>query len=169
MTKSRKKITSLGELAAIVAGARKKGETVVLANGIFDLMHVGHMRYLKAAKSLGDMLIVAVNNDASAELLKGHGRPIAPLNERLEILSNIIWVDYCIPFSGKNVERIIRALRPDIHAKGTDYTRNTVPERDVVRSYGGRIAIVGDLKRHSTSFLIRRIMKKQHGVRSGSK
>jgi len=157
------KIKTLKELGGIVAKARKKGKTIVLANGIFDLIHVGHVRYLRAAKSLGDLLIVAVNSDGSARVLKGPGRPIAPLKERMEILSNIRWIDYCVSFPGKSVGKVILTLKPDIHAKGTDYTRDTVPEREAVRSYGGRIAIVGDLKRHSTSALIQRI-KETHSI-----
>jgi len=136
-----------------------KGKTVVLANGAFDLLHVGHIRYLKGAKSLGDILIVAVNDDKSSRMLKGKGRPIIPIRERLEILSHISCIDYCASFSGRTVEKVIRALKPDIHAKGTDYTTETVPERESVLSYGGTISIVGDPKEHSTSSLIREIAK----------
>lgn len=133
--------------------------TVVLANGIFDILHVGHVRYLRAAKSLGDILVVAVNNDRSARALKGSGRPIIPLKERMEVLSAVAAVDYCVPFSGETADGLIRAMRPDIHAKGTDYTPDSVPERKTVLSYGGRIAIAGDPKRHATRDLIRRILR----------
>jgi rfaE bifunctional protein nucleotidyltransferase chain/domain len=153
------KIKTLGELKVVVAKARKKGETVVLANGAFDLIHVGHIRYLKGAKSLGDILIVAVNDDRSIRMLKGKGRPIIPIKERLEILSHISCIDYCTSFSGRTVEKVIMVLKPDIHAKGTDYTRETVPERGSVLSYGGTISIVGDPKNHSTSDLIGGIAK----------
>jgi len=153
------KIKTLNELKTIVASARMKGKTVVLANGSFDLLHVGHIRYLKGAKSKGDILVVAVNDDRSTRMLKGKGRPIIPIKERLEILSHISCIDYCASFSGRTVERVIMALRPDIHAKGTDYTKETVPERESVLSYGGTISIVGDPKKHSTSSLIHKIAK----------
>jgi len=153
------KIKTLKELKTIVARARKKGKTIVLANGAFDLLHVGHIRYLKGAKSKGDILVVAVNDDRSTRMLKGKGRPIIPIKERLEILSHISCIDYCASFSGRTVERVIMALRPDIHAKGTDYTKETVPERESVLSYGGTISIVGDPKNHSTSSLISKIAK----------
>ncbi len=153
------KIKTLPALRRIAARLRAGGRTIVLANGIFDLFHVGHVRYLSAAKALGDVLVVAMNDDASARALKGRGRPVIPLRERLEILSAVSVVDYCVPFSGRTVKTVIDALRPDIHAKGTDYTRGTVPERDDVLACGGRIAIVGDPKRHATSTLIRRIAR----------
>jgi D-glycero-beta-D-manno-heptose 1-phosphate adenylyltransferase len=134
---------------------RGAGERITLANGGFDLLHVGHVRYLQAAKALGGKLIVAINSDASVRALKGEGRPIMPENERAEIVAALADVDAIVIFPELDVRSIIRELRPDIQAKGTDYTADSVPERDTVAEYGGRVEIVGDPKDHSTSEIIR--------------
>jgi len=134
--------------------SRATGATIVLANGCFDLLHVGHVRYLAGAKALGDVLVVAVNSDGQARRLKGEGRPFMPENERAELVSSLRCVDLVTIFEEATVEELIRAIRPDLHAKGTDYTVETVPERHVVRECGGTVAIVGDPKDHSsTEFL----------------
>jgi rfaE bifunctional protein nucleotidyltransferase chain/domain len=129
----------------------------VLANGAFDLLHVGHVRYLRAAAKLGDILVVAVNDDASVRRLKGSGRPVFPLGERMELVAALEEVDYVVAFGEDDVRKVIRSLKPDVHAKGTDYTAETVPERDEVRGYGGRVEICGDPKDHSTSSLLARL------------
>ena len=140
-----------------VKQVRREGGRVVLANGCFDVLHVGHIRYLEGAKALGDLLVVGVNSDDQVNALKGPGRPVMPETERAEIVSALQCVDIVTIFPEPTVEALLLALKPDIHAKGTDYTEDTVPEREVVRSYGGRVAIVGDPKDHSTSDLIERI------------
>lgn len=134
---------------------RRSGQSVTLANGCFDLLHVGHVRYLRAAKQLGGKLIVAVNSDESVRALKGEGRPLMPAEERAEILAALEDVDAVVIFPECDVRALIREIRPDIQAKGTDYTADNVPERDVVREYGGRVEIVGDPKDHSASEIIR--------------
>ncbi len=134
---------------------RRGGEDIVLANGNFDLLHVGHVRYLRGAKALGGKLVVAVNSDESVRALKGEGRPVMPAEERAEIVSALADVDAVVIFSELDVRALIREIRPEIQAKGTDYTPETVPERDAVAEYGGRVAIVGDPKDHSTSDIIR--------------
>jgi D-glycero-beta-D-manno-heptose 1-phosphate adenylyltransferase len=134
---------------------RSAGERVILTNGCFDLLHVGHVRYLRAAKQLGGKLVVAVNSDASTRTLKGEGRPRVPESERAEILAALADVDSVIIFDSPDVADLIRLLRPDVHAKGTDYTAENVPERDVVIACGGQVAIVGDPKDHSTTDLLR--------------
>ena len=134
---------------------RSVGDSITLANGGFDLLHVGHVRYLRAAKQLGGRLIVAVNSDASVRVLKGDGRPLVPEEERAEILAALTDVDAVVIFPEHDVRAIIREIRPDIHAKGTDYTAETVPERDDVLACGGRVEIVGDPKDHSTTETIR--------------
>jgi D-glycero-beta-D-manno-heptose 1-phosphate adenylyltransferase len=149
------KILSRDQLRERVEQWRRAGERIVLANGNFDLLHVGHVRYLRGAKALGGKLVVAVNSDQSVHALKGEGRPIMPERERAEIVSALADVDAVIVFPELDVRSIIREIRPDIHAKGTDYTADTVPERDVVADCGGRVAIVGDSKDHSTSEIIR--------------
>ncbi len=156
------KIKSLGKLTEIIKQEKGKGRKVVLANGVFDLLHVGHIRYLKEAKSLGDILVVAVNDDHSARLIKGEGRPLIPAEERMEVLSAVSYIDYLVKFSQPTVEKVISTLKPDIQAKGTDYTIETVPEREVVRSYGGEIAITGDPKLHSTSAILGKMKAKEH-------
>jgi len=143
------------ELAAQVRQWRAAGEKIILTNGCFDLLHVGHVRYLRAAKELGGRLIVAVNSDASTRALKGEGRPRVPGEERAELLAALSDVDAVTIFDAPDVTGLIRLLRPDIHAKGTDYTEQNVPERDVVIACGGRVAIVGDPKDHSTTDLLR--------------
>ena len=150
-----RKIVSRAELRQLVADWRHTGERVTLANGFFDLLHVGHVRYLHAARELGGKLIVAVNSDASATALKGEGRPVVPAEERAEILAALADVDAVVVFSESDVRAIIRDIRPDFHAKGTDYTVDSVPERDQVEACGGRVVIVGDPKDHSASEIIR--------------
>jgi D-glycero-beta-D-manno-heptose 1-phosphate adenylyltransferase len=156
------KIKSLAELDAIVPEIRASGRKVVFANGCFDLLHVGHIRYLQNARALGDVLILGVNSDACVAALKGKGRPLQPENERAEILSSLECVDYVLLFDTPTVDGILKALKPDIHAKGTDYTEESVPERETVLAYGGRIAIAGDPKNHSTRDLIQTILSKIH-------
>ena len=147
----------LGEAALIEAVKRERaaGRTIAFANGCFDLLHVGHVRYLHAARELGGKLIVAVNADASVQALKGKGRPIMPAEERAEILASLEDVDAVVVFPEKDVRAIIREIRPDFHAKGTDYTAESVPERDEVEACGGRVVIVGDPKNHSATEIIR--------------
>ncbi|MBC8029742.1 MAG: adenylyltransferase/cytidyltransferase family protein [Pyrinomonadaceae bacterium] len=144
-------------IVARVKRARTEGLTVVLANGCFDVLHAGHVRYLKGARALGDLLVVAVNSDKQVNELKGAGRPLLPEAERAEIIASLEAVDLVTIFGEPTVTELLLALKPDVHAKGTDYTEETVPERDVVRSYGGRVAIVGDPKDHSTSELLRKV------------
>jgi D-glycero-beta-D-manno-heptose 1-phosphate adenylyltransferase len=148
------------ELAAVVARWRKVGESVTLANGCFDLLHVGHVRYLQAARALGGKLVVALNSDQSVRRLKGPGRPAMPEGERAEILAALACIDAVVIFDEPDVRALIREIRPDIQVKGTDYTRETVPERDEVAACGGRVEIVGDPKDHSTSELLGKIAKK---------
>jgi D-glycero-beta-D-manno-heptose 1-phosphate adenylyltransferase len=135
---------------------RAQGNKVVLTNGCFDLLHVGHVRYLRAAKELGGKLLVAVNSDASVRTLKGNGRPRVPDHERAEVLAALTDVDAVVVFDAPDVRDLIRLIRPDIHAKGTDYTAENVPERDVVIACGGQVAIVGDPKDHSTTEMLKR-------------
>ncbi len=148
------KILTREALKRRVAEWRGAGESITLANGCFDLLHVGHVRYLHAAKALGGRLIVAVNSDDSVRALKGKGRPLMPAEERAEILSAFGDVDAVVIFPEPDVRALIRELRPDVQAKGTDYTAGSVPERDVVAEYGGRVEIVGDPKDHSASEII---------------
>ena len=150
-------ILSREELVQLVAGAKEKGARIVLANGCFDVLHVGHVRYLAGARELGDVLVVGINSDQQVAAQKGPARPVLPAAERAEIVSALESVSYVTIFDEPTVEQLLLALKPDIHAKGTDYTTDTVPERDVVRSYGGRVAIVGDPKDHSTSEIISRL------------
>jgi D-glycero-beta-D-manno-heptose 1-phosphate adenylyltransferase len=152
---TRGKILQLGELRERVAQWRSAGEQIILANGNFDLLHVGHVRYLRGAKDLGGKLIVAINSDASVRTLKGEGRPVMPAEERAEIVSALASVDAVVIFSELDVRALIREIQPDIQAKGTDYTIDSVPERDAMAECGGRVAIVGDAKDHSTSEIIR--------------
>lgn len=149
------KILSREELRRQVEEWRRARERITLANGNFDLLHVGHVRYLRGAKALGGKLVVAVNSDASVRTLKGAGRPVMPESERAEIVASLGDVDAVVIFPELDVRAIIREIRPDVQAKGTDYTEESVPERDVVAEYGGRVAIVGDPKGHSTSEIIR--------------
>jgi rfaE bifunctional protein nucleotidyltransferase chain/domain len=159
MSKGKKFVTDQRKLVDIVNQLKSQGKRIVLTNGCFDLLHVGHIRCLKEAKAQGDVLIVAVNSDESMRNLKRRGRPIMPEEERIEILEALEYIDYIILFSEERVDRLLLMLKPDVHAKGTDYTEQTVPERDTVLSYGGRVAIVGDTKSHSTTDLIRSIAK----------
>ena len=145
------------QLVEAVARVRAAGRTVAFANGCFDLLHVGHVRYLQAAGDEADRLLVAVNDDASVTGLKGEGRPILPAAERAELVAALRGVDYVVVFADANVERLLRLVTPDVHCKGTDYTVDTVPERAVVAAYGGRTAIVGDPKSHATRDLLKRI------------
>jgi len=149
------KILSRAELRERVEQWRRAGERIVLGNGNFDLLHVGHVRYLRGAKALGGKLVVAINSDESVRALKGEGRPVMPAEERAEILSALSDVDAVVIFPELDVRALIREIRPDIQAKGTDYTVDSVPERDAVAEYGGRVAIVGDVKDHSTSEILR--------------
>jgi D-glycero-beta-D-manno-heptose 1-phosphate adenylyltransferase len=149
------KILDRDQLRRQVAAWRAAGERVTLANGCFDLLHVGHVRYLHAAKQLGGRLIVAINSDDSVRSLKGEGRPLMPAAERAEILAALADVDAVVIFPERDVRALIREIHPDIQAKGTDYTVDSVPEADTVREYGGRVAIVGDPKDHSASEIIR--------------
>ena len=155
MASMREKILGRLELRQRVEEWRSAGERIVLANGNFDLLHVGHVRYLRGAKELGGKLVVAINSDESVRALKGEGRPVMPAEERAEIVAALADVDAVVIFSELDVRALIREIRPDIQAKGTDYTVDSVPERDVVAEYGGRVAIVGDPKDHSTSEIIR--------------
>lgn len=148
------KIVSREELKRRVAEWRRAGEQVVMANGCFDVLHVGHIRYLQAAKDLGGRLIVAVNADDSVRGLKGAGRPVMPEHERAEILAALEPVDAVVIFPERDVRALLSEIRPDVQAKGTDYTADSVPERDVVTAYGGRVAIVGDPKDHSATGII---------------
>ena len=140
-----------------VQEARKSGARIVLANGCFDVLHVGHVRYLEGARELGDVLVVGINSDEQVARLKGEGRPVLPANQRAELVASLESVTYVTIFDEPTVEELLLALKPDIHTKGTDYTEDTVPERAVVRSYGGRVAIVGDPKDHSTSSILTRL------------
>ena len=157
MRVARDKIVTLAEAQARVAEARRAGRTVALANGCFDVLHVGHVRYLEGARGEADVLVVGLNADASVRKLKGAGRPVLPEGDRALLVAAVRAVDHVVVFAEDDVSRLLLALRPDVHCKGTDYTPETVPERDVVLSYGGRVAIVGDPKDHDTRSLLRRI------------
>ncbi|MGH9338317.1 MAG: adenylyltransferase/cytidyltransferase family protein [Acidobacteriota bacterium] len=151
------KLKDLPTLRQLIHGLQDEGKTVVFANGCFDLLHVGHIRYLQAARALGDILVVGLNGDESVRSLKGEGRPLMAERERAEILSALSCVDYVLIFDNTTADPVLRNLQPDIHAKGTDYTAQSVPERDTVLAYGGRIAIVGDPKDHSTRDYLRKV------------
>jgi len=140
-----------------VTEARENGARIVFANGCFDVLHVGHVRYLEGARKLGDILIVGINSDEQVAMQKGAGRPVLPASDRAEIVASLESVTYVTIFDEPTVEELLLELKPDVHAKGTDYTADTVPERDVVRSYGGQVAIVGDPKDHSTSAIRARL------------
>jgi rfaE bifunctional protein nucleotidyltransferase chain/domain len=146
-----------GELADAVKAERAAGHTIAFANGCFDILHVGHVRYLAAAAAEADALVVAINDDASVTSLKGEGRPILTAADRAEMVAALEGVDYVVVFPDLDVHRLLHLLKPDVHCKGTDYTPDTVPERETVLAYGGRIAIVGDPKDHSTRDLLSRI------------
>ncbi len=155
------RIVDRSEMITAVETARSQGKRIVFANGCFDVLHAGHVRYLEAARALGDILIVAVNSDEQAGRLKGAGRPLLPQDQRAEIVAALDAVDLVTIFDEPTVTELLLALKPDIHAKGTDYTEETVPERDVVRSFGGQVAIVGDPKNHSSSEMIERVNGKK--------
>lgn len=156
---SSRKIVSEPELARLVAAERAAGRTVAFANGCFDVLHVGHVRYLEGARREADRLVVAINDDAAVERLKGPGRPILPAADRAELVAALRAVDYVVVFPDPTVARLLDWLRPDVHCKGTDYTVDSVPERETVRAYGGRVAIVGDAKDHSTSGLLEKVRR----------
>jgi rfaE bifunctional protein nucleotidyltransferase chain/domain len=157
------KILSREELKRVSEAWRARGEKITLANGCFDLLHVGHIRYLHAAKKLGGRLVVAINSDESVRALKGSGRPLMPAEERAEILAALSDVDAVVIFPERDVRALVREIRPDVHAKGTDYTAESVPERDTVIECGGRVEIVGDPKDHSATDIIRsRLMHKNN-------
>jgi D-glycero-beta-D-manno-heptose 1-phosphate adenylyltransferase len=150
-------IVTESELVDRVATLRRSGRSIALANGCFDLLHVGHVRYLEGARQEADALVVAVNSDESVTRLKAGRPPVMPQDARAELLAALRAVDLVVIFADPNVERLLRLLKPDVHCKGTDYTVDTVPERAVVREYGGRVAVVGDRKDHSTTSLIGRL------------
>ena len=153
------RILDRNTLIARVQQIREQGARIVFANGCFDVLHAGHVRYLQGASELGDLLIVGINSDEQVAQQKGHGRPILPQIERAELIASLAVVDLVTIFDEPTVEELLLALKPDVHAKGTDYTEETVPEREVVKSFGGRVAIVGDPKDHSTSGMIAGISK----------
>ena len=150
---------TVAEAGRLAERLRAEGKRVVLANGCFDLLHVGHVRYLEAARRLGDVLFVGLNGDAAVTRLKGRGRPLMPAVERVELLSALRAVDHVVVFEDDTADALIAAVRPDVHAKGTDYTPESVPERETVRAYGGRVAIVGDPKDHATRDVIGQIAR----------
>ena len=155
------RIVDFEELSGLVAKARADGEAVVLTNGAFDLLHVGHVRYLQGAREHGQRVVVAVNSDSSVKALKGPQRPMIPEAERAEMLAALAVVDWVVIFSELTVERVIDIVKPDIHAKGTDYSAETIPERALVESHGGRVEIVGDPKNHSTTELVAKLGEAQ--------
>jgi rfaE bifunctional protein nucleotidyltransferase chain/domain len=159
---TREKILPLDQLRARLAEERRDGRRIVLANGCFDLLHAGHVRFLEGARREGDVLVVAINSDASERQLKGDGRPVLPAEARAQLVAAIGAVDYVVIFEETSVEPLLEQLRPDVHAKGTDYTVETVPERAVSQRLGIRVAIVGDPKGHSSGDLIERIRKTNH-------
>ena len=157
MRRAQDKIGSVAEVAGRVAEARAAGKRIALANGCFDVLHVGHVRYLAGARAEADVLVVGVNGDASVRKLKGEGRPVLPEGDRAVLVAALRSVDHVVVFQEEDVRQLLLALRPDVHCKGTDYTPETVPERDVVRSYGGRVVIVGDPKDHDTRTILARL------------
>ena len=156
------KIVARPALVAAVRSLQRAGKKVVFTNGCFDLLHVGHVRYLQGAAAEADRLIVAVNDDQSVASLKGPGRPVFPAADRAELVAAFAGVSYVVVFPDRDVNRLLALLRPDVHCKGTDYTAETVPERETVRAYGGRVAIVGDPKDHSTRDLLARLRSGSH-------
>ena len=151
---------TVAEAAGLAERLRAEGRRLVLANGCFDLLHVGHVRYLEAARALGDVLFVGINGDAAVARLKGAGRPLMPAVERVEVLTALRAVDHVVVFDEDTADALVAAIRPAIHAKGTDYTPETVPERDTVRAHGGRVVIVGDPKAHATRDAIQTIVER---------
>jgi rfaE bifunctional protein nucleotidyltransferase chain/domain len=162
MRVAKSKIVSREELQRLLEEHKRSGERIVFANGCFDTLHVGHARYLEAARREGDVLVVAVNNDASVSALKGEGRPILPEYARAELVAGLRAVDYVVVFGEPIVEALLEFLRPDVHAKGTDYSAETVPERATAARLGIRVAIVGDPKDHSTRGFLEAVRKGQH-------
>jgi len=148
-------------LVARITTEKAGGSRIVLANGCFDILHAGHVRYLEGARALGDLLVVGINSDEQVARLKGAGRPVLPERERAELVASLQAVDLVTIFAEPTVTELLLAIKPDVHAKGTDYTEETVPERDVVRSYGGRVAIVGDPKDHSTSEILKKVSRER--------
>src|SRR5450631_3303620 len=163
MRSSQSKIVSRTQLQSLLAGQKRRGQRVVFANGCFDVLHVGHVRYLQAARAEGDILVVGVNDDLSVRNLKGAGRPILDEAARARLVAALREVDYVVLFSEPTAESLLHALRPDVHAKGTDYTPETVPERATAKSLGIRVAITGDPKNHSTRALLESLRKVPHG------
>jgi rfaE bifunctional protein nucleotidyltransferase chain/domain len=153
------RILTIDQLVDEIGREREAGRTVALANGCFDVLHVGHVRYVQGAAAEADRLVVAVNDDDAVAALKGPGRPILPASDRAELVAALRGVDYVVTFGERTVERLLRLIKPDVHCKGTDYTIDSVPERSVVLEYGGRTAIVGDPKNHATRELIERIAR----------
>lgn len=151
------KIVSLGDAVAWREELRSEGKILAFANGAFDLIHVGHVRYLESARELADALVVAVNSDASVRMSKGPERPFVPGAERAELVAALACVDRVVVFEERDVRALLQALRPELHVKGTDYTADSVPERDVVQAYGGRVAIAGDPKDHSTTAVLAKL------------
>jgi rfaE bifunctional protein nucleotidyltransferase chain/domain len=149
---------TIDEAARLAERLRAEGKRIVLANGCFDVLHVGHVRYLHDARQLGDVLFLGLTDDASVTRLKGRGRPVMPLDERAEILRSLRDVDHVVVFAGDTADELVARLRPDVHAKGTDYTADTVPEAATARSVGARVAIAGDPKSHATRDLIAKIL-----------
>ena len=161
MSKERRtKLITLDEARVVAAGARAAGKIVVVANGAFDMLHVGHVRYLAAARAAGDVLFVAVNSDLSVRTSKGPLRPVVPEDERAELLAHLECVDFVVLFDEPTVAEVLTALKPHVHAKGTDYTVETVPEREVVAEWGGKTLICGDPKEHATTDLVGEILKR---------
>ena len=161
MTDPVSRILDRDALVARLATENTKGSRIVLANGCFDILHAGHVRYLEGARALGDLLVVGINSDAQVARLKGEGRPILPERERAELVASLQAVDLVTIFAEPTVTELLLAIKPNVHAKGTDYTEETVPERDVVRSYGGSVRIVGDPKDHSTSEILKKVSGEQ--------
>ena len=161
------RIVTERELVEIVAGDRAAGRTVAFANGCFDLLHVGHVRYLEGAAAEANRLVVAINDDGMVGQLKGKGRPVLCVADRAELVAALRAVDYVVVFPDATVSRLLTLLKPDVHCKGTDYTVESVPERETVRAYGGRTAIVGDAKRHSTRDLLKKLGGAGQGPSSG--
>jgi rfaE bifunctional protein nucleotidyltransferase chain/domain len=160
---TRQKILSREGVREVLEERRRAGRRIVFANGVFDLLHVGHVRYLQAARAEGDVLVVGVNSDRSTRTLKGEGRPVLTEQARATLVAALAAVDYVILFDEPDVKPLLRALHPDVHAKGTDYTPESVPERDLAASLGIRVAIVGDPKQHSTRDLLGRLRRPHHG------
>jgi len=148
------------ELAKRIEELKKQGKKVIFANGCFDLLHVGHVRYLRGAKALGDVLVLAINSDASVRRLKGPERPLLPLEDRLGILSAFEMIDFITTFEDDTVSPLLLKLKPNVQVKGTDYTPDTIPEKDTVASFGGEVAVVGDPKDHASKNLIQEILRK---------